>query len=424
MLSAALCAGVLLGALSLAAKPPDLPLTQKDTLAPPPEEVASDCPSGPGAFADGTLLGTVKCTEPCTGSLLSDIGFNWDSGASARIVRKECYDDDFGAEDEEQEKALLEVGRLGTFSLLAKPLICIYNARDAFAVSNEEYSRLIAICPLSAVYRLRPTARRHFIAGLLFGINPLLVLVPTEKMLDTPEDHPPPKKAETMQPTSLIAWAETPPSPPAPAPSVCPWLARPTVNRGVQRVEDLDLSHDVLANLERLLEADRLMATARELRRAGYVWEALECYDVVYRLCPGSSFEDRVCRAVADMFAQCADRSEVAEAGEELKEVEVEEVESSAGAPWADWETVKKWWEGCCADLPHDVGMDWGEFWAPLTVKLVVPMNLPHDVCLEVGACRQGLRLFCRIPSNGLLYHLSYGPEGFDAWVTTDGGSP
>jgi hypothetical protein len=345
------------------------------------------------------------------------------------------------------------------------------------------------------------------------------------------------------------------------------------VDRPGLKIADPDLSRDVLSNLERLLEADRLMETARGLACAGYVWEALECYDLVCRLCPGSSFEDRVCQAVAELFAQCSDGSEEAEADgegqddwakdsacprceklhakhraavrqqvaglmkacrlhmeagrqeraaelareayaldpdtvtadplvykmllladkqakrgaashrpgravrgespapcpvcpaavrlatpplppvdpgvvaalervldesakaakrqfvvvegtgpeEEQQEhpageagpvgdvipVEVEEVESSGGAPGVGWQVV-------------------GELLSAEVVKTLregYSVNLPHDVCVEVGAGRQGLRLFCRVPWNGHLFHLAYGPDGFDAWVTPDGGS-
>jgi hypothetical protein len=43
------------------------------------------------------------------------------------------------------------------------------------------------------LFQLSPTPRRHFASYLLFGIHPLLLLMPTDRLLDAPTDHPCPE---------------------------------------------------------------------------------------------------------------------------------------------------------------------------------------------------------------------------------------
>ncbi|HEY7426900.1 MAG TPA: hypothetical protein VH682_21875 [Gemmataceae bacterium] len=52
------------------------------------------------------------------------------------------------------------------------------------------YEALPATMPTPTLYQLRPTARRTLVGSILFGINPVLGLLPTEKVLDAPQDHP------------------------------------------------------------------------------------------------------------------------------------------------------------------------------------------------------------------------------------------
>jgi len=52
------------------------------------------------------------------------------------------------------------------------------------------YDMLPDALPTPAVYQLRPTARNTLVGSLLFGVNPLLALLPTDKALDAPHDHP------------------------------------------------------------------------------------------------------------------------------------------------------------------------------------------------------------------------------------------
>src|SRR5262249_18310827 len=50
-----------------------------------------------------------------------------------------------------------------------------------------------AMSPPAALFRLRPTARRTLAGSLLFGVHPALALLPTDKALDVPSDHPQPR---------------------------------------------------------------------------------------------------------------------------------------------------------------------------------------------------------------------------------------
>ncbi len=52
------------------------------------------------------------------------------------------------------------------------------------------YNSLPASLPTPTLYQLRPTARRTLAGSLLFGVNPVLALMPTAKALDAPGDHP------------------------------------------------------------------------------------------------------------------------------------------------------------------------------------------------------------------------------------------
>jgi hypothetical protein len=80
----------------------------------------------------------------------------------------------------------------------------------------------------------------------------------------------------------------------------CPYLRQQAADRHVRLMADPEVTQDVLGNLERLVEADRLFEVAGELMRAGYVPEGMACYDAVRRLVPGSRFEAQVAEALAE----------------------------------------------------------------------------------------------------------------------------
>jgi hypothetical protein len=62
--------------------------------------------------------------------------------------------------------------------------------------------------PMPALARLSPTVRRNLAASLLFVVHPLMVLMPTDQLLDMPSDHPQPTPAGDSEekPLSTISY--------------------------------------------------------------------------------------------------------------------------------------------------------------------------------------------------------------------------
>jgi hypothetical protein len=46
------------------------------------------------------------------------------------------------------------------------------------------------LLPVPSLYRLRPSVRRHVMSSMLFSVHPLMTLMPTDRLLDCPSDHP------------------------------------------------------------------------------------------------------------------------------------------------------------------------------------------------------------------------------------------
>jgi hypothetical protein len=92
----------------------------------------------------------------------------------------------------------------------------------------------------------------------------------------------------------------TPEKPAESAPMTCPWRRMPTGRRCI--VSDPEVTCDVIGNLEKLIEADRLLEQARELGRQGHLCEALACLEKAAALCPGSRIEERVAEVRAELF--------------------------------------------------------------------------------------------------------------------------
>jgi hypothetical protein len=63
-----------------------------------------------------------------------------------------------------------------------------------------------------------------------------------------------------------------------------------------------DLTQDLLHNLDKLQTAHRLMHLAEHLALSGRVCEALDCFDIVCRMCPGR-FEAQVAEVMAQVFS-------------------------------------------------------------------------------------------------------------------------
>jgi hypothetical protein len=275
------------------------------------------------------------------------------------------------------------------------------------------YATLPTELPTPSLYQLTPTARQTLAGSFLFGFNPLLALLPTDKFLDSPHDHPqsvagddvlsdlpspleneydnnfffPGRSGEhswhfgESYGDSWLKWlvshwaahhgVPTPeqqegrineherfisgltpagesdaypvpedeplPMPRECAPSTtsedgvtCPWLRQQATDRHAVQFADPDVSRDVLANLEKLRQADDLIELAEELAAAGDIDEALECCALVEDLCPGSPCAHR---AVDVMFDLCFGINQPASGGEEAAE---EHSEADAASPPVD----------------------------------------------------------------------------------------
>jgi hypothetical protein len=141
------------------------------------------------------------------------------------------------------------------------------------------------LLPVPSLYRLRPSVRRQVMESLLFSAHPLMVLMPTDKLLDCPSDHP--QTADSSKPACGAA---------------CPGLCPRPAERHAYQFTAPDLTQDLLHNLEKLQAAHRLMHLAEHLALSGRVVEALDCFDIVCRLCPGR-FEGHVAEIMAQVFS-------------------------------------------------------------------------------------------------------------------------
>jgi hypothetical protein len=81
----------------------------------------------------------------------------------------------------------------------------------------------------------------------------------------------------------------------------CPYLRQQRIDRHVSQFADPEMSRDVFANLERLKQADNLLEMAKELGRAGFFAEAMECCVRASELCPGSPCADRAANTMLEL---------------------------------------------------------------------------------------------------------------------------
>ena len=202
----------------------------------------------------------------------------------------------------------------------------------------------------SLFFRVRPSVRRTMTSCLLFGVDPLLALAPTEEYVDFDEDDAPNtallalfdmsawEKTNTESLTSVGVNSGVTPAggvkyitldmavalashgePQSPqqlfprqdakpddsTPSVCPWMREQQCGPDRHAVvsADIDLSHDVLDNLEMLRQAHELLRDAREFGRAGQILEALDCLEQAHELCPNVWLDEKIQEASAEVFA-------------------------------------------------------------------------------------------------------------------------
>src|SRR4051812_39376896 len=210
LLGACLCAVVVTlpaGPAPVTAKPPNLPMNQKDTVTPqtggeeesetrtplpgggvaePPAreangvgaEVQPDT-SGPGAGCppSGRPCGDVRIEvkDSLTGSVLFGLGVHGDMGLTGGI--------------------LLNAGP-GTPVPLPAPVGNAVNGAGMSPCAGCCPCKMM--CPMRGLSHLTPSVRRNLACSLLFGVHPLLALAPTDEFLDCPGDHPQPAPAGAL----------------------------------------------------------------------------------------------------------------------------------------------------------------------------------------------------------------------------------
>jgi hypothetical protein len=339
-----------------AAKPPDLPLESQNDVRPqlidPDAAGAEDAAAAfgivppttrlrPTDFTPVPLLPPIQVQKAPTGKLRFGIGVNSDIGLTGSIIVAQACDSP------------------------CEP-----------AVKRRE------LLPAPSLYRLRPSVRRHVAESLLFSVHPLMTLIPTDKLLDCPRDHPQkvavdvlldrmcarryecsfdygssnisdvrsgldpealdlrkswqecqgdPQRMEQLQwrivtkalsmNVPLHVWslcvapqqhqlAYAPPDeqegsqPGASKPScgACIRMCPRPAEQHVYQFTAPDLTQDLMHNLEKLETAHRLMHLAEHLALSGQVCEALDCFDIVCRMCPGR-FEAHVAEIMAQVFS-------------------------------------------------------------------------------------------------------------------------
>jgi hypothetical protein len=188
--------------------------------------------------------------------------------------------------------------------------------------------------------RVSLAVRKQIAACLLFSVHPLMPLVPTDKALDLPCDHPMPPlafdrigidfaqgnvllPAEMLEQLKLRPGQEMPPSyerigvdfsGPAPVlrfevvvenrvcfcqevPVAC--APRPPAT-GIEKWTP----GSVLENLTKLIEANGWLACGESLLAAGRLAEAMECFDQVIACVPGSPLAAQAQAAIQRVFAR------------------------------------------------------------------------------------------------------------------------
>ena len=117
---------------------------------------------------------------------------------------------------------------------------------------------------------------------------------------------------------------------PAESDCTCPYLRQQAADRHVRMMADPEVGDDVLTNLNKLEEADRLFELAGELMREGHVCEAMTCYDVIRHLVPGSRVDAQVDEALAEFGFTLAEAAEEPQTAQQPKKKEASCLEKLA----------------------------------------------------------------------------------------------
>jgi hypothetical protein len=124
--------------------------------------------------------------------------------------------------------------------------------------------------------------RHEFGPGLLVGVHPFITFVPTECFVDA-------RSGETTP--GFVNW---------PADIACPFLVRQLAPQPTPPAEP----PDVLTNLRLLLRAEFLLKRGEELVRNGQFSEAVDCFQEIHRLVPGTNLEARAGAATQNLLVR------------------------------------------------------------------------------------------------------------------------
>jgi hypothetical protein len=161
-----------------AAKPPDLPNNPNDTVAPKAALEVEEplCPQQSPA-STGITPFIHAGVKKAPGTFANDQRPNAHPLLTPGIYYRAISSVFFHGDQEEVEES-------------SQPSMVESLAEEELPPAPPLYDALPVALPTPALYQLRPTARRTLVGSLLFGINPLLALLPTDKALDGPDDHP------------------------------------------------------------------------------------------------------------------------------------------------------------------------------------------------------------------------------------------
>lgn len=194
---------------------------------------------------------------------------------------------------------------------------------------------------------LHPSARRHLMSNFLIGIHPILSLVPADQLADMPCDHPPasvdfqvlPVAVRFVGPDGLerigvdfacrdCSTAVKEPTCNAAPPATCGFTCPHPARQCARPVAPIAQMPTALTNLERLLQADAMLRRGEALSLGGRLYEALECFAEIQRLCPGTNLQARADKATQDLLVRVY--------GTEAEKGQVEEQAAPNDTQYAD----------------------------------------------------------------------------------------
>jgi hypothetical protein len=173
---------------------------------------------------------------------------------------------------------------------------------------------------------LHSAASRESGPNLLVGVHPLMAFVSTESFADGPCKHPESSGCQSRI-VPFVMWAPDSEDTPgrwvafdcgkalcgfvgnmalpaggsvSPHGMTCPFLIQRFV---VQPPMDVN-PPDVMTNLNLLIQADHLLNQGEELVRSGQLFEAVDCFQEVHRLVPGTNLEALAEAATENLLVQ------------------------------------------------------------------------------------------------------------------------